>query len=115
MLSKKTIRRLGDIIEDADRITTFIEGMSLAEFLGRELTIFAVERLLQRVTEATIQIDVTDAAQIGDIPFAKMRAFGNLLRHEYREIDRSVVFHIAPLEVPLVRAAAELAIEANEY
>jgi len=111
MPSRRTIFRLGDIVEDAGRIATFIDGMSLADFLAEERTVFAVERLLQRITEATVQIDAEDAATIGDIPFAKMRAFGNLLRHEYREIDRRVVFEIARTEVPLVCAAAELAME----
>lgn len=111
MPSRRTILRLGDIIEDADRVATFIDGMSLVEFLAHERTIFAVERLLQRITEATIQIDAEDAALIHGIPFAQMRAFGNLLRHEYREIDRSVIFEVARIEVPLVRAAAELALE----
>ena len=111
MLSRRTILRLADIIEDADRVASFIDGMSLADFLAHELTVFAVERLLQRITEATIQIDAADALRIGDIPFAKMRAFGNLLRHEYRDIDRNVVFDIARREVPLIRAAAELALE----
>lgn len=111
MPSERTIRRLNDIIEDAHRVADFIDGMSLSEFLAHERTILAVERPLQRITEATIQIDAADAAEIDGIPFAKMRAFGNLLRHEYRDIDRRVVFDIARVEVPLVRAAAELALE----
>ena len=111
MPSKRTNFRLGDIIEGADRVAIFIDGMTLADFLAEERTIFAVERLLQRITEATIQIDVEDAARIDHIPFAKIRAFGNLLRHEYREIDRRVVFEVARIEVPLIRAAAELALE----
>ena len=103
--------RFRDIIEDADRISTFIDGMSLADFLAHDGTIFAVERSLRRITEATIQIDAADAALIEDIPFAKMRAFGTLLGHEHRVIDRGVVFGVARIEVPPVRAAAELALE----
>ncbi|MWC43256.1 DUF86 domain-containing protein [Sphingomonas carotinifaciens] len=97
------------MIEDADRIATFIDGMNL---VADERTIFAVERLLQRITEAAIQIPSDEAGYLGpDVPVAKMRAFGNRLRHEYRDVARNVIFDLARIEVPLVRAAAELALE----
>ncbi|WP_342658124.1 DUF86 domain-containing protein [Sphingomonas sp. NY01] len=100
------------MIEDADRIATFIDGMNLAAFVADERTIFAVERLLQRITEAAIQIPSDEAVYLGpDVPVEKMRAFGNRLRHEYRDVARNVIFDLARIEVPLVRAAAELALE----
>lgn len=112
MLSRKAVLRLRDIIDDADRIAIFIDGMSLYEFRGDERTLFAVERLLQRITEAAIQIEPDDAVLIGsDLPITKMRALGNRLRHEYRYVDAGIIFDIARIEVPLARAAAELALE----
>ncbi len=112
MLSRKAILRLRDIIDDADRIAAFIDGMSLHDFRGDERTLFAVERLLQRITEAAIQIEPDDAAHVGpDLPIAKMRALGNRLRHEYRHVDADIIFEIASIEVPLARAAAERALE----
>ncbi|WP_374295077.1 DUF86 domain-containing protein [Sphingomonas sp.] len=105
MLSERTRSRLRDMIEDADRIATFIDGMNLAAFV-------AVERLLQRITEAAIQIPSDEAVCLGpDVPVAKMRALGNRLRHEYRGVARNVIFDLARIEVPLVRAAAERALE----
>jgi len=112
MLSRRTILRLQDIIDDADRIATFIDGMSVHEFRADERTIFAVERLLQRITEAAIQIELEDVGRLGpDLPVAKMRALGNRLRHEYRHIDAGIIFDLARIEVPLARVAAELALE----
>jgi uncharacterized protein with HEPN domain len=111
MLSERTVQRLHDMIEDADRIAVFIDGMSLYEFLADERTIFAVERLLQRITEAAIQIGIDEASQVAGLPIVQMRALGNRLRHEYRDIDRGVIFDIARSKVPEVRAAAELALE----
>ena len=113
MLSERTRLRLQDIIEDADRIAVFIDGVSLYEFRGDERTLFAIERLLQRITEAAIQIEPADASKLGaHMPVAEMRAFGNRLRHEYRNIDPAVVFDVARINVPSLRAAAELALEA---
>ncbi len=112
MLSRKAALRLRDIIDDAGRIATFIDGMNLHEFREDERTLFAVERLLQRITEAAIQIEPDDAVHIGsDLPIAKMRALGNRLRHEYRHVDAGIIFEIARIEVPLACAAAERALE----
>jgi uncharacterized protein with HEPN domain len=109
MLSRRTRNRLRDIEEDARRIDSFIEGMTLADFVANERTIFAVERLLQRITEAAIQIEPEDAAKLGpNFPIAQMRALGNRLRHEYRNVDRVVVFDLARVEVPALAAEIEI-------
>ena len=86
--------------------------MNLSDFLASERTLFAVERLLQRITEAAVQIDPDDMPTISQhLPVAKMRALGNRLRHEYREIDRGVIFDIARIEVPAVAVEAELILD----
>ncbi|TKD53304.1 HepT-like ribonuclease domain-containing protein [Sphingomonas baiyangensis] len=112
MFSSRTALRLRDIVEDVDRITTFLGDASLDVFVADEKTLFAVERLLQRITEAAVQIDPDEAASIGpDLPVAKMRALGNRLRHEYREVDRRVIDEIARNELPALRAACVAAME----
>lgn len=112
MLSRRTTLRLQDIIEDADRIAHFLEDLDLAPFLADERTIFAVERLLQRITEAAVHIDPEEAATFGTaLPVPQMRALGNRLRHEYRDVDRRVIFELAREEVPALRIAAARALE----
>ena len=114
MPSKRSADRLRDIIEDAARIERFIDGMTLSDFNASERTIFAIERLLQRITEAAIQVDPGDAQLLGpDMPVAKMRALGNRLRHQYRDLDRAVIFDIARIEVPALAAAAEIALDSE--
>ena len=114
MLSERTANRLRDMVEDARRIETFISGMTLDDFMAQERTLFAVERLLQRITEAAIQIDPADAALLGnDISIRKMRSLGNRLRHEYRDLDRAVVFDIARIQVPALAIAAEIALSSD--
>lgn len=114
MLSERTKTRLRDIIEDTARISSFIDDMTLDDFLSNERTLFAVERLLQRITEAAIQIDREDIEQLGvDVPVAQMRGLGNRLRHEYRDLDRKVVFEIARIEIPALAIEAEIALSAD--
>ncbi|WP_242095960.1 MULTISPECIES: HepT-like ribonuclease domain-containing protein [unclassified Sphingomonas] len=112
MLSERTADRLRDIIDDARRIGDFLGTMTLNDFLASERTLFAVERLLQRMTEAAIQIEPKDAERLSAaLPIAKMRGLGNRLRHEYRDLDRAVVFEIARAEVPALAAAAQHALD----
>lgn len=111
MLSRRTELRLRDIIEDAQRIATFIGALDLDAFRASEITLLAVERLLQPITEAAVQIDALDLSSLGpDFPIAQMRAFGNRLRHEYRDIDPAVIFDVARINVPALKAAAERAL-----
>jgi uncharacterized protein with HEPN domain len=111
MFSERTRHRLHDIQEDARRIESFIEGMTLSDFIANERTIFAVERLPQRITEAAIQIEPGDAEKIGSaLPIAQTRTRGNRLRHEYRYVDRAVIFDLARIEVPSLSAEIEVAL-----
>ena len=111
MFSDRVRRRLEDIVGDAARAQQFLADMDLTAFERDDRTMLAIERLLQRVTEATIHIGAADMARIGsDIPVAKLRAFGNLLRHQYAEVDAGVVYTIATRDLPVLAAAAARAL-----
>ncbi len=53
--TEREILRLHDIIENADRISRYIVDLDLPTFAADERTIDAVERCLQRITEAVIR------------------------------------------------------------
>lgn len=112
MFSERTRLRLQDIVEDAGRIATFLGDMDPAAFQDDERTMLAVERLLQRVTEAVVQIGSTDMDRIRpDLPVRTIRAFGNILRHQYRTLDVELVYRVARDHVPPLAAAAARALE----
>ena len=64
MPSEKPARRLEDIIENAHAIQRYIAGMGLAAFEKDHKTYDAVERCLERISEA--------AAKLGDLAPALM-------------------------------------------
>lgn len=111
MFSERTRLFLADIVEDADRVTAFVDGLD-ADALGTdERTLLAVERLFQRITEAVIQIGSEDMVRIGpDLPVRHIRGLGNRLRHDYRNIDPELLLRIARDELQALRAAAERAL-----
>ena len=112
MYSERVRLFLADIVEDADRVTSFIDGMDVEMLASDERTLLAVERLFQRITEAVIQIGTDDMTRIGtDLPVKNIRDFGNRLRHDYRNVDPALLLRIAQTSLPPLRQAAARALE----
>lgn len=113
MFSDRTRRRLVDIVQNADRLLDHIGDRTLDQLKGDLKTIDAVERCLERITEAIIQIGEEDVerAQL-DVVWAEVKGLGNRLRHEYRRIDARVIYDTIRDDIPPLRAAAARALEA---
>ena len=88
--------------------------MSLADLQADRKTIDAIERCLQRITEAVIQIDADELTKIiPDLPTSRIRGMGNMLRHEYRRVDPKIVFDTVRNDLPSLRAACVAALESG--
>jgi len=106
--SNRAARRLQDIIDNAHAIFTYTEGMDLTAFEEDRRTYDAVERCLQRFSEAAAKLGDLAPVLMPDQPWQKIRAFGNVMRHEYDAIREDMVFEIATKDLPgLCAAAAE--------
>ena len=110
MPSEKPARRLEDIIENIQAIQRYTADMDLAAFKEDDKTRDAVERCLERISEA--------AAKLGDLapmlmpgqPWQKIRAFGNRLRHEYDDIREDRLWDIVQTDLSALCAACENAL-----
>jgi uncharacterized protein with HEPN domain len=51
------------------------------------------------------------SAVMPDLPVERLRGFGNVLRHAYDDINPALIFRIAREEVPLLRDAAQRALD----
>lgn len=113
MSSDRVRSRLEDIVHDAARAQAFLADMDVAALMMDQRTLLAIERLLQRITEATIQIGADEMARMmPDIPARQLRSFGNLLRHQYADVDAGVIHTIVTDDLPLLAAAAARALAA---
>jgi uncharacterized protein with HEPN domain len=111
MFSDRVHRRLATIVDDADRLESFLTGLDGDAFAADDLMVLAVERLLQRITEAVIQIGPAEMERVAPgLPTGRIRAFGNRLRHDYDNIDHRLVYAIARESVPPLREAAARAL-----
>jgi uncharacterized protein with HEPN domain len=96
--------RLQDIIDNIDRIESYVAGMDRSAFAADQRTIDAVERCLQRITEAVIKIGAERMSQISPaLPVDAVRGLGNVLRHDYDGVDLSIIYRTVRESLPLLR------------
>jgi uncharacterized protein with HEPN domain len=108
MLTGRQRLRLEHIVENAARISSYVASLTYADFAADTKTIDAVERCLQRITEAAVRIgDETMASVAPAVPPQVYRGFGNALRHDYDQIDLHTVWLTATKDVPLLAEACE--------
>ena len=104
MSTEREALRLQDIVDNVDRIASHVTGMDFATFAADAKTIDAVERCLQRLTEAAIKIGPERMSQISPrTPAEAVRGLGNLLRHDYDGIDLPTIWRTIRESLPELR------------
>lgn len=87
--------RFNDIIFNIERIMSYLEGYDFAQFVNDSRTVDAVERCMQRITEAAIKLQPQAAELLPDQDWDAMRGFGNVLRHDYDIVSEKMIWDIA--------------------
>jgi uncharacterized protein with HEPN domain len=97
-------QRLQDIIDNVTRIESHVAGMEFDAFAADTKTVDAVERCLQRITEAVIKIGPERMAAISPrTPVEAVRGLGNLLRHDYDGVDLDTIWRTVRESLPELR------------
>jgi uncharacterized protein with HEPN domain len=109
--SEKPARRLEDIIENAQAIQRYVAGMDGAAFEKDQKTYDAVERCLERISEAAAKLGDLAASLAPGQPWKEIRALGNRLRHEYDAIREDRLWDIVQVDLPPPCAACEEALQ----
>ena len=95
-----------------DRIEGYVAGMDFAAFAVDQRTIDAVERCLLRLSEAVIKIGVERMAEISPtLPVDAVRGLGNLLRHDYDQVDLEIIWRTVRDSLPRLGRDCRLAVE----
>ncbi len=88
MPSEKPARPLEDIVENAQAALRYTVGMDEAAFEGNRLVYDAVERCLERISDAAAKLSELAPVLMPDQPWRDIRALGNRLRHDYDDISQ---------------------------
>ncbi len=94
---------LTDIVEAADAIGRFCEGISFEQMENDELRQSAILQKLLVIGEAATRISDEFHKQHKEIPWADIAGFRNIAVHEYFAIQWSIVWETATRDVPVLR------------
>jgi uncharacterized protein with HEPN domain len=84
--SDKPASRLQDIIDNGEAVFRYTAGMDSRTFEEDRKTYDAVERCLERISEAVAKLGDLAPILMPGQPWQKVRVLGNRLRHEYNVI-----------------------------
>ena len=111
MPSSKRIDRLCDILANCERIARHVAGLSRDAFLADEKTIDAVERCLQRISEAAYKIGSYLDDIYPEAPWQDARGIGNILRHKYDQVTDDLIWASIERDIPRLQKSAAQEIE----
>jgi uncharacterized protein with HEPN domain len=96
---------LTDIIDAIEGIQETLVGVTFAEFERTWHLRRATERGLEIISEASRQLpkEMKDAEP--NVPWQKIAGIGNILRHDYDEIDPMIIWNIVGESLPFLREA----------
>jgi uncharacterized protein with HEPN domain len=111
MRQSSSIARLNDILEAIAHIFAEMADVSLDAFERDWRKRWLVERGVEIISEATRYLPAEMKARHPEIPWPKVAAIGNVLRHEYERIAPDILWRLAQDELlPLEQLCrAELA------
>ena len=111
MPSRDPIQRFEDILANIIRIEEHTVGIDdETAFKGNPLVDDAVERCLERISEAAKKLGADAEKLCPEIPWPNIRALGNVLRHEYDIVEVFRVWYIVQDNLPPLRMAVEEAL-----
>jgi uncharacterized protein with HEPN domain len=71
----------------------------------------AVERCLQRISEAAVRLGEKAEQVVPGHPWREIRGMGNWLRHGYDRLDSAIVWDVVTRDLPSLVSDAELALK----
>lgn len=98
---------LQDIIEAGRKILRFTKGYSYDDFMSDEKTRDAVTRNFEIIGEASGRISELTQQQYPKVEWRKMKAFRNLLIHQYFGVNYAVVWDVVENFLPPTIAELE--------
>ena len=111
--SSRNIERLRHILVAINQINEFTETVSELEFMKNALINNAVLYQFTIIGEAIVHVD-DDILEKYDYPWYKVRAFRNLIAHEYFGIQLSAVWAVVQHDLPTLKKMVTMIIE-REY
>lgn len=98
---------LADIVESIEAIESFVVDMDFKAFAGDRKTFAATVRELEIIGEAVRNISDEIKTQYPDVLWQEIRAFRNMITHEYFGIDVKIVWDVVQNELGTLKQQAK--------
>ena len=97
--------RLQDILDEIEGIRSVTMGLSFLDFDRSWAAVRATQHALLIISEAVKNLPADLKARRPEIPWGRIQALGNFLRHEYAAIDNDRIWSIVVDHLPALEAA----------
>jgi uncharacterized protein with HEPN domain len=113
VVARSLIPRLTDVVEAIERIHGVLENISLEAFETDWQRQWIVERGIEIISEASRHLTDEMKARHPEIPWQRVAAIGNVLRHNYENIAAPIIWKLAQTDLLALEKAcrAELDME----
>jgi uncharacterized protein with HEPN domain len=105
MPSRSAIARLTDILDAIENIRSTTKGVTLVAFEADWQKRWLVERGVEIISEASRHLPDELKEKYADIPWPRVAAIGNVLRHEYQRVAAAVLWQVAQGELDSLERA----------
>ena len=102
---------LHNMLEAADKVALFIQGMTEQQFLVDEKTQYAVVRALEVIGEAAKKVPGAIRSQQPDLPWREVVGMRDKLIHDYFGVNLAVVWKTATEDAPRIAAVLRKTVE----
>jgi uncharacterized protein with HEPN domain len=99
--------RLEHILKGIGRIEQLTDGKSVEDYLADEGLREMIERNIARISEAARHIPAGVRTKHAAIPWRQVVGIGNIVRHDYDEIDDLVIWTTATEKLLPLKAVVE--------
>ncbi len=99
--------RVAHMLEAIAAIETYTAGLELDGYAGNRLIADAVERNLERVSEASRHVPDEVKSQFPEVPWRQVADIGNVLRHAYDGVSDRRVFLTVRSDLPALKSVLE--------
>jgi uncharacterized protein with HEPN domain len=104
MASPELAARLEDVLEAMAVIGAYTAGKTQGDYAAERMLRDAVERNVERISEASRHIPRSLKAKHPKIPWRKV---AGILRHDYPIVDDSLIWELVVRDLPPLKAAVE--------
>jgi uncharacterized protein with HEPN domain len=114
-MPRKVGHAIHDILEAIARVEEITRGKTFPEFEESWQLRWLVQRAIEIISEASRAIPDNLARRRPEIPWARVRGIGNVLRHEYSGLSDRIIWNVLVDELPRLKEAVEaIATEVSE-